>query len=184
MDRPAATPPSGDDHWAPDHLVLARQVLSHAGRLLVERDPSGEVVTSSPLAGMAAVEQRHPAWALGPFGRIEPERPLPGSAGVFALVLGGVVQYVGSSGDLARTFGPRGLGHISRREAQRASNEEQCRLNRLVVAEARAGRTVDLYLMTVETPWLSSLTGGARTRAAEVAAPLVRATKGSWHLPH
>ena len=41
-----------DEHWAPDHIVLARRVLTHAGRLLVERDATGAVVLV--LAGILA----------------------------------------------------------------------------------------------------------------------------------
>src|SRR5690606_11465184 len=109
VDRPTAHQHASDEHWAPDHLVLARTVLNNAGRLLVARDADGAVVQHSPLADMAAVEQRYPGWALGPFGTIEPERVLPEDPGVFALVESGVVRYVGASPDLARTFGPRGL---------------------------------------------------------------------------
>lgn len=183
MDRPAVPAPPGDDHWAPEHLVIARQVLTYAGRLRVERDALGEVVTSSPLADMAAVEQRHPAWALGPFGRVEPERVLPDSPGVYALVQAGAVRYVGSSANLARTFGPRGLGQISRRDAQRARNEERCRLNRRVVGEAIAGRDVDLYLLVVESSRLRSLAGSTPAEAAEIAERLAHATRGPWHPP-
>lgn len=183
MDRPAGPVSSADDHWAPDHLVVARHVLSRAGVLLVERDRTGEVVTSAPLEDMAAVEQRYPAWALGPFGRIAPERPLPDSAGVFALVQDGVVRYVGSSGDLERTFSSRGIGQISRREAQQSRNEERCRLNRLIVAEARKGRPVDLYVMPVESAGRLALGRARQKQAADVAERLVRATQGAWHLP-
>lgn len=183
MDRPAVPAP-GDDYWAPDHVVLARRVLTWAGRLVAERDAAGEVVQHSPLAGMAAVEQRYPAWALGPFGRLEPERRLPDSPGVYALVQGGATRYVGSSTDLARTFSERGLGQITRRDAQRATSEEMARLNRLVTAEARAGRTVDLYVIVLEagrTSLLGRRRGGET--ADEVAAQVAEAANGAWHLP-
>ncbi|NCT91052.1 hypothetical protein GXB85_08840 [Cellulomonas sp. APG4] len=183
MDRPAGPTPSADEHWAPEHLVVDREALAYAGRLLVERDDAGQVLTSSPLEGMAAVEQRYPAWALGPFGRVEPERALPSRAGVFALVQGGAVRYVGSSGDLERTFSARGIGQVSRRDAQQARNEERCRLNRLVVAEARAGRTVDLYVLLVEATGLQRLSRAPGRRAEGLAARLARATQGAWHLP-
>lgn len=183
MDRPAGPTPSADEHWAPEHLVIGREVLAYAGRLLVERDGAGHVVTTSPLEGMAAVEQRYPAWALGPFGRLEPERALPSSPGVFALVQGGAVRYVGSSGDLERTFSARGIGQVSRRDAQQARNEERCRLNRLVVAEARAGRTVDLYVLLVAASGLQRFSRGPGRHAGELADRLARATKGAWHLP-
>ncbi|MBO1751325.1 hypothetical protein J4G33_05865 [Actinotalea sp. BY-33] len=181
MDRPAVPSP-GDEHWAPDLLVLARRTLTYAGRLLVELEPDGTVFQHSPLAGMAAVEQRYPSWAMGPFGRIEPEHALPAAAGVFALVQGGTVRYVGASTHLERTFGVRhGLGDISRRDCQQATAEERCRLNRLVVAEARAGRTVDLYVLATGrvSRWRRS-TGEDPTL---LAAELAEAAHGSWHLP-
>ncbi len=185
MDRPDRTA-AVDEHWAPDHLVLGRTVLSRAGRLLVERDAQGGVLTTSPLAGMAAVEQRYPAWALGPFGRIEPEAALPAQPGVYALSSQGVVRYVGASGDLSRTFGHRGLGHVSRRDAQNAGREELCRLNRLITAEAQAGRTVDLYVLPVGSAGRLSRLVRRRSEedeATALAAELVGAAKGSWHLP-
>ena len=185
MDHPVARA-SSDEHWAPDHIVLERKVLAYAGRLLVERDMDGRVLEHSPLAGMAAVEQRYPAWALGPFGRIEPERELPERPGVFALVEHGVVRYVSSSTDLARTFGTRhGLGYISRRDCQLARREERCRLNRLVVAATKAGRVVDLYILPTHDvkhrPWLPGRSGGIP--AAVLGDQLARSARGSWHLP-
>lgn len=184
MDRPAGRP-AADEHWAPDHLVLERRVLSHAGRLFVEQDADGTVLTHSPLAGMAAVEQRYPAWALGPFGRIEPENDLPSAPGVYALVTQGTVRYVGGSSDLARTFGQRsGLGDISRRDAQNPRREEHCRLNRLVTAEARAGITVDLYVLASEPPrGLARLVRRPGDDVHAIAAELAATSKGSWHLP-
>ncbi|WP_149203295.1 hypothetical protein [Actinotalea subterranea] len=185
MDRPAGSL-AADEHWAPDHLVLDRRVLTYAGRLFVEQDANGEVIVHAPLVGMAAVEQRYPAWALGPFGRIEPEQELPEEPGVFALVTQGVVSYVGASRDLARSFGPRnGLGHISRRDCQRAGSEERCRLNRLVTAEAKAGRTVDVYVLVTPAGGLLSrlLRRGSDASADQVAEQLRAAAHGPWHLP-
>ena len=174
-------PPVGEEHWAPDQIVLAHRVLAYSGRLFVERDASGVVLVSSPLAGMAAVEQRYPAWARGPFSRIEPEFGLPQSPGVFALVTDGVVRYVGSARDLDRSFGARhGLGHISRRDCQSKGQEEPCRLNRLITHEAKAGRGVDVYVLAMpKRRW------PARTEEspASVAAEIVATNRGDWHPP-
>lgn len=174
--------PVEDEHWAPDHIVLARRVLTRAGRLFVERDATGLVLQRSPLEDMAAVEQRYPAWARGPFGRIEPEFALPDRPGVYALVSDGVVRYVGASEDLERTFGPRhGLGHISRRDCTNRRQEEPCRLNRLITADAVAGRIVDLYLLELERRrWYGGRSGDG---PAAVAAEIVAAVRGEWHLP-
>jgi len=185
VDSPAV--PSMDEHWAPDHVVLARHVLAHAGRLFVERDASGAVLTHAPLAGMAALEHRYPAWALGPFGRIEPEYELPATPGVFALVSNGVVHYVGSCGDLARCFSMgHGLGHITRRESRSSRTEERCRLNRLITNEAIAGRAVDLYLLPMAGGWGRAWLARWRSShepAAQVAAEILAASRGDWHLP-
>lgn len=181
MNSPPVPSAAADEHWAPDHLVLARRVLSHAGRLFVERDANGQVLEHSPLAGMAAVEQRYPTWALGPFARVEPELELPGCPGVYALVTGGTVRYVGASRDLERTFGPRGIGHISRRDCQLSRREEQCRLNRFLTAEARAGRTVDLYLLPMPgRRWARSRAGESPTA---VVSEILAVSRGDWHLP-
>jgi hypothetical protein len=177
-------PALGDEHWAPDHLVLAQRALTYAGRLFVERDASGVLLEYSPLAGMAAVEQRYPIWALGPFGRIEPEFEIRSAPGVFALVTEGVTRYVSHSRNLAETFGLRkGIGHISRRDAQRAGREERCRLNRLVTAEARAGRTVDVYVLALDgVPWWKP-TARAKESPDHVAAEILRTNRGDWHPP-
>lgn len=180
MARPVAGPPV-DDHWAPDHLVLAGRVLAHGGRLLVELDEHGQVATHEPLAGMAAVEHRHPRWALGPFGRVEPERDVPSRPGVYALVQAGVVRYVGAAADLAAALGPRGLGEITRRDAQRPANEERCRLNHRVVVEARHGRTVDLYLLPTGTRTVLGRVKGERPE--DVAAEILAEVRGAWHRP-
>ncbi len=167
-------------------MVLLRQVLSRAGRLLVQRDAAGQVVLHSPLAGMAAVEQRHPSWALGPFGRIEPELPLSDWPALYALVVDGVVRYVGASPCLAHTFDARhGLGEISRRDCQTSGREEQCRLNRLVVAEARSGRSTDLYALgTGSRPGLvRSLTGGRAEAPTALAAEVVASLRPAWNRP-
>ena len=174
-----------DGHWAPERILLARRPLVHAGVLLVESDQYGQVLTQEPLEGMAAVEHRYPAWARGPFGRIEPERRLPGRPGAFALVQAGTVRYIGGSCDLARTFSTRGLGEISRRDAQRSASEEACRLNRLVVAEALAGNVVDLYVLVLrrQGPLGNVL---RRTRIEDphaLADELAAQHRGTWHLP-
>lgn len=184
MDRPAVSSPA-DEHWAPARIVLARRPLEHAGVLVVERDQYGQVLRQAPLEGMAAVEHRYPAWARGPFGRVEPERRLPRRPGVFALVQAGSVRYVGGSGDLARTFSPRGLGEISRRDAQRSVSEEACRLNRLVVAEAVAGRVVDLYVLVLAGRGrLGALLGAAPDEDPHAVADEVAAQhRGAWHRP-
>jgi hypothetical protein len=176
--------PSTDEHWAPPHLVLARRVLTYTGRLFAERDATGAVQEYSPLAGMAAVEQRYPAWALGPFGRIEPEFAIPAQAGVFALVTHGVVRYVGHARNLDEMFGARtGIGYVSRRDAQRSRREERCRLTRLITVEARAGRTVDLYVLAMgATRWWRPTAAPAES-PAEVAAQIVDSNRGDWHLP-
>ena len=173
-------PSFGDEHWAPPHVVLARRVLAYAGRLFVERDANGTVMEYSPLSGMAAVEHRYPAWALGPFSRIEPEFDLPEQPGVYALVTDGAVRYVGHAKDVDAAFGIRaGIGHISRR----ARAEERCRLNRLITAEARAGRTVDLYVLALESvPWWRFAPRPVETPVA-VATEILQAGRGDWHPP-
>lgn len=176
-------PTPADEHWAPDRILLARRPLDHAGVLVVERDQYGRVLTQEPLEGMAAVEQRYPGWARGPFGRVEPERRLPRRPGVFALAQAGSVRYVGASEDLARTFSAHGLGEISRRDAQRSTSEEACRLNRLVVAEALAGRVVDLYVHLLPRPRFSlrGRTGGEDPYV--LAGELRAGHRGAWQPP-
>ena len=138
---------SGDDeHWAPPRLLIGDADLGHAGRLFVVHDRRGRVYRHEPLAGMAALEHRYPQWARGPFGLVEPEQRLPAAPGLYALVADGVVRHVGAGTDLARDFGPRGIGEIRRRDCDDPGREVACRVNRGVVAAAVAGLTVDLYV--------------------------------------
>ncbi len=158
-------------------------MLTYAGRLFAEQDAAGVVQEYSPLAGMAAVEQRYPAWALGPFSRIELEFAIPAQAGVFALVTDGVVRYVGHARNLEVMFGSRaGIGYVSRRDAQHPRGEERCRLNRLITAEARAGRIVDVYVQAMgRTRWLRR--AQSTVSPLTVAAEIVATNRGDWHLP-
>lgn len=186
LTRPPPPSTAPDDHWAPDHLVLARQVLAYGGRLLVEQDESGGLLLDAPLDGMAAVEQRYPAWARGPFARIMPERVLPGVPGVYALVDAGTPRYVGATDDLARTFGTAdGLGLITRRTSQRADGQTLCRLNRHITTAAERGRTIDLYhLATGSRPSLFRTFVGRRAESPDdLAATIAQDARGAWQLP-
>lgn len=185
LTRPFPPSPAPDDHWAPDHLVLARQVLAYGGRLLVEQDENG-LVLDAPLDGVAAVEQRYPAWARGSFARITPEGRLPGAPGVYALVDAGAPRYVGATDDLARTFGGNdGLGLITRRTSQRPDGQTLCRLNRHITTAAERGRTIDLYhLVTGSRPSMFRAFVGRRAEPPEdLAAAIAEDARGAWQLP-
>ena len=165
--------------------MLARQVLTHGGRLLVEQDADG-LVLDAPLEGVAAVEHRYPSWAHGSFGRISPENPLPAAPGVYALVDAGTARYVGATADLARTFGStEGLGLITRRTSHRPDGQTLCRLNRRITTAAERGRTIDLYhLVTGAPPSAFQVFLGRRAESPDdLAASIADDARGEWQLP-
>lgn len=185
MTRLVGPASSSDEHWAPDHLVLAGQVLSYGGRLLVEWDDDG-VLLDSPLDGIAAVEQRYPSWAQGTFGRISPETPLTSAPGVYVLVDAGKPCYAGAAHSLAQMFGERdGLGLITRRTSQLPDGRTLCRLNRLITTSAERGRVIDLYhLVTGAAPNPFRALLGRRPQAPEeLAREIADAANGPWQTP-
>ncbi|HMO12232.1 MAG TPA: hypothetical protein PKB06_12185 [Actinotalea sp.] len=148
-----------DAHWAPPQLVVGRRLLTHVGHLQV---------TWSRGLGRSA-------------GAVEPDRQLPATPAVFALVEHGSVRYVGTTDNLARTFGPRGAGRT--RDESDPRRAEAVRLHHLVLATAAAGRVVDLYLLgELGRPrpwWRRDRRVPAHDLAAEASA-LIEVTHGSW----
>ncbi|NTW38799.1 MAG: hypothetical protein HGA44_02755 [Cellulomonadaceae bacterium] len=182
-----------DEHWAPDTIVLAHQMLARTATLVLERDEDGEVVLDTPPDEPAVARTRAP-WARGPFGRIATDAPVPRAAGLFALVESGTVRYVGTAERLDRMFGRPGIGEITCKDCADPRNDEVCRLNRRVTAEARLGRAIDLYVLVTDSATaagsrtsrvLKALMGrrdGARHDTRELEAQLKEATGGAWQL--
>lgn len=175
-----STSTTDDEHWAPPRLLIGDVDLEHAGRLFVVHDRRGRVYRHEPLAGMAALEHRYPAWARGPFGLVEPERDLPAAPGLYALVEQGVVRFVGAATDLHRAFGPRGVGEIRRRDCDDPRREGDLRANAGVVAAAMGGRTVDLYLMVTGRTTRMDRFLARDTAPREVAARLRELVADPW----
>lgn len=83
------------------------------------------------------------AYGGGPFCKFR----VPGrfnERGVYALVVGGSVKYIGECVSISSRFNS-GYGNISPRNCFKDGQETNCRINVLIRAEAIQGRKVELY---------------------------------------
>lgn len=160
---------SGDpleEHWAPARVILAGRTLDLAGHLVVVWD-------EAPGPGQIPLT-----------GELRLDRPAPAASGVYVIAERGAVRYVGASGHLPRTFGPRGLGTDTDDDAVGdARRLEEGRVHRLAVAANRAGHVLDVYALPLRPApgwWRRRELAAARDEAYELA-DLLRATvPGTW----
>jgi hypothetical protein len=112
--------------------------------LSLERDDAGAIREFRPQEryAQASVVPLH-SFGDGPFCsfRITAE---PGLVGVYALVEGGQVRYVGECEDLRERFNT-GYGNISPRNCFVGGQSTNCKINRRILDVVNAGGRVDLY---------------------------------------
>lgn len=112
--------------------------------LAPEREANGEVRKIMPQA-----RYKNPgnlplnAYGGGPFCRFRLPAGLRPS-GVYVLVVGDKVHYVGECAALSKRFNA-GYGNISPKNCFKGGQETNCRVNNLVYLEAGAGRRVALW---------------------------------------
>lgn len=82
--------------------------------------------------------------AAGPFCRFR-IGSLPTSSGVYAIVVGEDLKYIGRCENLARRFGPADYGVIHARKLHRDGQATNCKINSRVLSEAKVGRAVSLF---------------------------------------
>ena len=134
----------------------------------VKRDQDGQPITYDPgnryinTAGL----RRH-QYGNGPFCRFSIDQP-PGLRGVYALCQSEDVMYVGIADDLAQRYN-QGYGTIQPRNCFERGQSTNCRVNRLILQEAEAGRSLVLWFE-----------GASQPRPLE--AELIRRLQPPWNL--
>ena len=119
-------------------------------RIEPERDSCGEPLEFLPQSryAKAATSRLHPHGG-GPFCRFE-VRELPASSCVYAVTVEDDLAYVGIAGNLAVRWGLGQFGLIQPRNCYVGGQSTNCRINNLLLAEARRRSRVELW--RYETP--------------------------------
>lgn len=83
-------------------------------------------------------------YAAGPFGYMALPAA-PSAPGVYVVFVNDEARYVGEGQDLAERFGPMGYGQIHPRNCHHDGQSTNCKLNSLVLKEAKEGRTSEVW---------------------------------------
>jgi hypothetical protein len=83
-------------------------------------------------------------YASGPFGYMALPAA-PAAPGVYMIFVDGDIRYVGEGRDLAERFGSMGYGQIHPRNCHHDGQSTNCKLNALVLREAKEGRSVEVW---------------------------------------
>ena len=119
-------------------------------RIEPERDSRGEPLEFLPQCcyAEAATSRLHPHGG-GPFCRIKLD-DLPASSCVYAITLEDNLVYLGAAGSLADRWGSSQYGKIQPRNCYVGGQTTNCRINNLLLLEARRRSLVELW--RYETP--------------------------------
>ena len=114
-------------------------------RIEPEREANGRVRKCMPQARYAkAGEKRLNRHGSGPFCRFS-IRGLPPTPGVYALMVGGEVVYIGKAANLAQRWGPGGYGTISPANCFEGGQPTNCKNNHGILLASQADRIVELW---------------------------------------
>jgi 5-methylcytosine-specific restriction protein A len=111
------------------------------GELRPVTDRAGRIVEYSHRLPQGVHPNRY---AAGPFCRFALHTDALG-AGVYALTVDGVLKYIGRCIDVAERFGPNGYGDIAARNCHSDGQATNCKVNALVLAAAKAGRSIAVW---------------------------------------
>ena len=116
-----------------------------------ETEGHGQILQYSPHARFAN-RRNLPlhAYGSGPFCRFSIPG-LPTSAGVYVITAASVFKYIGECADLAERFGSRGYGLISPRNCFVGGQSTNCRINHLILTQARDGALLELWFTSVSS---------------------------------
>lgn len=87
----------------------------------------------------------------GPFCRFKVQG-LPRSPGVYALLVGGRVTYVGKGQNLEERWGPRGYATISPRNCFVGGQSTNCKVNNRILQAAQRGVSISLWVHPTANP--------------------------------
>lgn len=126
-------------------ITLLGVEFRRVSELLPRRDAEGVIVEDYPHRRFRNPDGRalH-AEGRGPFCRLQAPGA-PAEPGVYVLGLGTAPLYVGECGDLAARFGPGGYGAIKPVSCYQGGHSTLCRINHLILGEAREGRRLGLW---------------------------------------
>jgi hypothetical protein len=111
------------------------------GELRPATDRAGRIMEYSHRLPPGVRPNRH---AAGPFCKFV-LRGAPVGAGVYAITVDGVLAYIGRCADIAERFGPNGYGSIAARNCHSDGQATNCKVNALVLAAAKAGRSLVVW---------------------------------------
>lgn len=132
-----------------------RQLLGyefqHGGEILVDRDATtGLVVELMPQSRYARSDDVPlNRYGHGPFCRLRVPG-LPATAGVYMVMLADNVMYVGIAQDLRQRWGLAGYGSIQPKNCYAGGQSTNCKVNNLVLQNARSGGHLDVYFLQTD----------------------------------
>ena len=150
---------------------MQRSTISTAfervGPINPERDSSGRIIEVQP-----QTNQPLHKYGGGPFCRFRiAQESNWQQSGVYVLTLNGVAHYVGECKSLSMIW--RNVGHIAPRAVQTGGQQTFCRLNTLILEEAKQGSELVLWFQPVEDA----------ARRSALKAELVESRNPAWNLP-
>ena len=121
--------------------VFAGVAFDLVGALEIQRLPSGIPAEYTHQLSPGTRPNRH---AAGPFCRFELISS-HNNEGVYAILVGSDLRYVGECAELSGRFGPSGYGHVSARNCHHDGQATNCKINAKVLAAAKAGQAVTVW---------------------------------------
>ncbi len=135
----------------PDASSLAQAGFEIVCEISVQRAQDGTILTGDPGPRYRNVRSLpRNQYGHGPFCRFRISKPLV-AAGVYAIVKGEAVLYIGKAANLAERFN-NGYGRISPRNCFTKGQETNCRVNKLILSEAQSGSRLDLWFRPLDAP--------------------------------
>lgn len=126
-------------------LLIGGLTFALVAALDPDRDSDGRPVEFMPQAAYAkAGTSRLNPHGAGPFCRLRVV-PRLHQAGLYAVVVGSDVRYIGIADDLAERWGPRGYGVIHPRNCYVGGQPTNCKINSAILREVHAERRPLLY---------------------------------------
>lgn len=126
-------------------MKIANYDFVHVGEIEPQRSEDGAVRTLLPQSRYKNTDGlRLHNYGHGPFCKFKVASRIKGR-GVYAIVVGGELRYIGLSGNLSSRFSGNGYGHVAPRMCFVGGPETTCRLNNLIYQAATSGNRISLW---------------------------------------